>query len=152
MLFHHDWKWKSFLIYILKGVLLKIDDKGTRVETRIPVRKLFYLIQIKDDGSLVQGGNGERSKKWSEFGYILMLRPTKFMMGWYIKEREKSRMTHKVYIIFILYFRTPEHENLWGLFKVKQPISNSDLLIAKSYLFLVYHSDTKTVSRISHKC
>lgn len=39
----HGSKWKSFLIYILKGVLLRIDYRGTIVEAGIPMKKLFQF-------------------------------------------------------------------------------------------------------------
>lgn len=44
--------------------MLRTNYRGTRVEEAgISMRKLFYLIQIRDGGDLVQGGSGERSEK-----------------------------------------------------------------------------------------
>lgn len=42
---------------------MREDFRGTRVETGIPMKKLFQLVQIRDDGGVVQGGSRERNEK-----------------------------------------------------------------------------------------
>lgn len=62
------------------------------MEAKRPDRKLIAIIQSRNDSGMDQGGSGENVEIELDFGYILKVKPTKFLKRLDVEyRREKSQ-------------------------------------------------------------